>query len=526
MMLRRTFLAGAGAFLRGEPRAATAHPLATEAAERALSEGANALEAAISAAAVLSVVEPYASGLGGGGVFIVWRNDGSRLAIDCRPSAPRSARAAMFTGMEQEEIESSPLSIGVPGSVRGWNAMHGVSREHFAGARTWEQLLAPAIGLARDGFAVSETFAATLARNEARLTTDAREIFGGAQQGTWLRQPAQAATLESLAAGGAEAFYTGDIAESVVAATGGRITGADLATYDVRWLAPLEGSYRGRAILSAPPPASGYVLIAMLNLAEGFPLGQDDFRWMSTNETHTRIEIQKLAYADKAGYLGDPEFIRVPVTGLISREYAAERRALIALDRSLPEGTARGNPAPYSTTHLSILDADGNAVSFTTTLSDLFGAGRTASGFLLNNTLSNFDADGRGNNAPAAGKRPSTAIAPFLVIENGAVRIAGGAAGGNRIPGILFAVVSAMLDHGLSAQDAVAAPRIVNENRTTGVGLSNTRLEPAPYAPPLELVTALRARGQTILRNTLPFGAVQLVTSVDRGLDPRRGGEF
>jgi gamma-glutamyltranspeptidase/glutathione hydrolase len=246
----------------------------------------------------------------------------------------------------------------------------------------------------------------------------------------------------------------------------------------------------------------------------------------------------KLAYADKAAFLGDPDAVEVPEEVLISKEYAGQRRGAIALDSALPQGTPRGSPlndSQRSTTHLCVLDDAGWRVSFSSTLTSLFGAAIVipGSGFPLNNTLTAFNRTGTGPNAPASMKRAASPTCPFVVNRaDGTPALIGGAAGGNRIPAILFSIVSGILDHGLSPQDAVSAPRIVNENRMTGTDVSGTRMEPAPFAAADALVSSLRSRGQTVTGNTLPFGVAQVI-AVDavngrlrRGVDPRRGGDF
>ncbi|MBL8178275.1 MAG: gamma-glutamyltransferase, partial [Bryobacterales bacterium] len=336
-------------------------------------------------------------------------------------------------------------------------------------------------------------------------------------------------------------FYRGTMATALIESigeTGGRIVPEDLRFYDVRYRQALQGSYRGYRIATTPAPASGYVLLELLNLYEQFPIGSQSHGWMEANTVHAAVECMKLAYADKAAFLGDPEAVAVPEERLASKGYAAERAAIIAMDKALPQGTPRGNPltdTQRSTTHLCVIDAAGWRVSYTSTLTSLFGAAIVppGTGFLLNNTLTAFNAAGTGPNAPAAFKRPASAVCPFTVSDaDGLPVLVGGGAGGNRIPAILFRIVSGVLDHKLSVQEAVSAARIVNENRVTGVGVSDSRIEPAPYALSDGLVSELRRRGQTVLRNTLPFGAAQAIGvdtaagALRRGMDPRRGGEF
>lgn len=259
---------------------------------------------------------------------------------------------------------------------------------------------------------------------------------------------------------------------------------------------------------------------------------------MDGNTVHAAVECMKLAYADKAAFLGDPDAVAVPEARLIAKEYAVDRGSVIDMAKSLPQGATRGNPltdTQRSTTHLCVIDQAGWRVSYTSTLTSLFGAAIVppGTGFLLNNTLTAFNAAGTGPNAPAAFKRPASAVCPFTVSNaDGVPLLIGGAAGGNRIPAILFRLLSAVIDHRMSVQDAVSAARIVNENRIAGAGVSDSRIEPAPFAIPDALVSELHSRGQTVLRNTLPFGAAQMISAdpvtkqLRRGVDPRRGGDF
>lgn len=521
---------------------AAAHPLAIEAGEAALRQGANALEAAVVSSAVLNVVEPYASGVGGGG-FLLLESPFAEvaLAIDSRVVAPAAASARMFRGLDLDEIESSGLAVGVPGTPLCWRRALDISREHLRGRMTLTEAMQPAIRIAREGFPISDTFVATVERHKERLSRneEARRLFvdPAYREGDIAFNPDLAATLENLES----TFYRGRMAATIIEAileTGGRIVAEDLRFYDVRNRLGLQGSYRGFRVTAAPAPASGYVLLEMLNLLEAFPIGSRDHAFLDGNTVHAALECMKLAYADKAAFLADPDAVPVPETRLTSKEYAAERGAVVDMSKSLPQGTPRGNPltdTQRSTTHLCVIDSAGWRVSYTSTLTSLFGAAIVppGTGFLLNNTLTAFNIAGTGPNAPAALKRPASAVCPFSVSDaDGRPLLVGGAAGGNRIPAILFRILSGVVDHRLSPQDAVSAPRIVNENRIAGAGVSDSRIEPTPFAIPEALVSNLRGRGQTVLRNTLPFGAAQLI-SVDpvtkvlrRGVDPRRGGDF
>ncbi|MBS1830734.1 MAG: gamma-glutamyltransferase family protein [Acidobacteria bacterium] len=519
------------AFLHAQNSAglvAAANPLAIEAGEAALRQGANALEAAVVTSAVLSVVEPYASGVGGGGFFLIESPYAEvALVIDSRVIAPAAASARMFRGLDPEEVESSALATGIPGTPLCWRRAIDISREHLRGRMTLDEALQPAVRLARQGFPISDTFIDTVQRHRERLAknAEARRLFldPNYREGDIATNPDLANTLDSLES----TFYRGRMAAAIVESvleTGGRIALEDLRFYDVRYRVALQGSYRGYRVNTAPAPASGYVLLQLLNLYEGFTIGNPGLRVNDTDTFHLALECMKLAYADKAPFLADPEAVPVPESTLASKDYASARRAAISLESVLPQGTARGNPlsdSQRSTTHLCVIDPAGWRVSYTSTLTSLFGAAIVppGTGFLLNNSLTAFNAAGTGPNAPAAFKRPASAICPFTVSHpDGRPLLIGGAAGGNRIPAILFRILSAVIDHRLNAQDAVSAPRIVNENRITGAGVSDARIEPAPYAIPDALVSDLRRRGHTVLRNTSAFGAAQCI-----GVDPRTG---
>jgi gamma-glutamyltranspeptidase/glutathione hydrolase len=258
---------------------------------------------------------------------------------------------------------------------------------------------------------------------------------------------------------------------------------------------------------------------------------------MEANTAHLLIECMKLTYADRFAYLGDPDFVAVPTRGLVDKEYAAGRRKLIELDRALRLPVRRGEPARQDgcTTHISVIDRRGNCAAYTNTLSTLFGSAFVLPeyGFLLNDSLDDFDANATGPNKAEPWKRPKSAMSPMFVLGGDArPRLVLGAAGGNRIPGILFPILSSVLDHNRTVEQAVADPRLVNENRTLTASARHTQREPAPYDMAPSLIDALMARGQVVYRNPLPFGAAQGVEAdpetgeLRRGTDPRRGGEF
>jgi gamma-glutamyltranspeptidase/glutathione hydrolase len=546
---------------------AAAEPHAVQVGEAVLSHGGNAIEAAVATAAALGVVEPYASGIGGGGFMVIHLAEAGRdLVIDSRVIAPQSATPDMFVGLPDDSTLSGGLPVGVPGAVRHWETALAVSRDLLGGTLSFSDLLQPAIRLAADGFPLSDTFIAILQRNtRLALFPDSTAVFHPSlKAGDTLVQTDLARTLHMLAEGGPDAFYAGPIAEALVRAVQrpattdngkkilpGRMTGKDLTSYSIKRRDPLFGDYRGHKLITVGPPASGVNVLEMLNILEHYPIGTAGFRNLETNTAHLMIEAMKLAYADRVHYLADPEFVSVPVAGIVSKGFAEQRQKSIDLNRSLElpvrHGDAGSSPGVVhedsetsqeessSTTHISVIDARGNMVSYTTTLSELFGSAMVVPGFgyLLNDTLRDFDRDGSGPNAPAGGKRPKSGISPMVILkDDGSPRAVLGAAGGNRIPAIVFSLVTNLLDHRLGMEATVNAPRFVNENRLKGDGVSQTRREPPPFQLEQSLLDELRGRGQTLLKNSLTFGAAQGI-AVDpdtgvltKGIDGRRGGEF
>ncbi len=566
---------------------AAAHPLAIQEGERVLQNGGNAIEAAVVTAAVLAVVEPYASGIGGGGYMVIRLRTGQDIVIDSNVTAGQSATADMFrdaggTVFPSNQINSGGLAVGVPGALRSWDEALTISRTQLGGTMTLREALQPAIALATNGFAVSDAFIAILQRNRTRLgifpATSA--IFlpdPPLTTGSILTQPDLARTLQMVADQGIDVFYRGIIADAIsqtvtnpatvpdppFAILGGFIDPIDLAAYDIRRRNAVSGTYRGFKVVTSGPPSAGVMLLEMLNILEGFPLGSSTFGFQEGNTVQAMIETMKLSYADRNEYVGDPDFVAVPVQGLTSKGYAETRRSLIdsTLTTSLPVPQRAGDPFPFevsgpiavlasfgaeeepetlahesSTTHMSVIDRDRNMVSYTTTLSELWGSGMVvpAFGFPLNNSLRNFttNATGVGINDPEPGKRPRSFISPALVFNaDDSPRLVVGSAGGATIPTIVLGMISGVLDHQTTIQLAIAAPRFFNRNRRT-TSDHNTRYEPAEFALPQSLLDDLGLRGQTMIQNTLPFGAAQGIAiapvtgTLSRGTDPRRGGEF
>jgi gamma-glutamyltranspeptidase / glutathione hydrolase len=581
------FLVSGGSYPAGAQTGmvAAAEPLAIEAGERVLASGGNAIEAAVVAAAVLNVVEPYASGIGGGGFMVVHiASTGQEFVIDSNVTAPQATTPNMFidpaTGAPYpaREINSGGIAVGVPGALRHWDEALRLSQFLLGGTMSLRDALQPAIDLATNGFPVSASFLAIRDRHRTRLNffPDTRAIFFPSpplEEGSILRQPELAATLQAIADQGIDVFYIGPIADAIseIVRTPqvenptfpihpGRIDPSDLAFYEIRNRDAVSGTYRGFRIVSSGPPSAGITLIEMLNILEGFPLGDATFGFLEPNTAQAMIEAMKLSYADRTRWIADPAFVTVPVVGLMSRDYATTRRQLIQLDSSLTEGSQlAGDPRPFdtspavprrtevpgelvqaSTTHLSVIDSHGNMVSYTTTLSELWGSGMVVPGygFLLNNSLRNFSTSTTGINSPRPGKRPRSFISPSLVFTpDGQPRLVIGSAGGGTIPAILLEVITGVLDHQKTVQDAISASRFENENSST----QHTRYENVTpdFDLPASLVQELMNRGQVMSRYTIPpstqpvtFGASQgieidpVTGNLGRGRDPRRGGDF
>jgi gamma-glutamyltranspeptidase/glutathione hydrolase len=452
-----------------------------------LKAGGNAVDAAVATGFALAVTYPRAGNIGGGGFMLIHLAKGNRdITIDYRETAPAATTRDIFLNAQGEadarKSRESGLAVGVPGTVAGLALAHA---RYGSGKLTLAQLIAPAIRLARDGIAVDGDIADTLEGAQslfARWPSSAR-IFLKANgtalaPGETLVQKDLADSLAAIARDGARAFYQGPIAEKIVASVrdaGGIMTLEDLRNYRAVERVPLRGRYRGHDVVSMPPPSSGgAILIEMLNILEGYPLSRLGAN--SEAALHLMIEAMKRAYADRAVFLGDPDFVRVPVKGLTSKPYAAALRAGIDPARATPAAEIRaGNVTAFegdNTTHFSVVDRFGNAVANTYTLNLSYGLGLVAdgTGILLNNELDDFAAKagapnaygllGGDANAPGPRKRPLSSMAPTFVFRDGKLLLVTGTPGGSRIPTIVLQVMLNVVDHGMSVAGAVAAPRI------------------------------------------------------------------
>lgn len=458
--------------------------LASEAGAQALRDGGSAIDAAVATAFALAVTHPTAGNIGGGG-FIVFRPAaGAPEAYDFREMAPSRATATMFLkdGKYSSEIHhDSCLSVGVPGTVAG---LHMAWKEH--GRLPWKRLVQPAVALARDGFPLTEGLSRSLRgvlKSMAPYPASVAQFSkNGApyEPGEIFRQPDLARTLERIADRGPAGFYEGETAELVekeMAARGGLITRADLKAYQPKKRVPLAGTYRGYDILTMPPISSGGVgLVEQLNILEGYDLKGLGFR--SAGATHAMIEAMRRSFADRARYLGDPDFVpAMPIAKLTSKEYAAALRRTISSTRA-----SVSSPASFEwpgesdeTTHLSVVDRDRNAVSLTYTLESGYGSKIvvTGAGFLLNNEMGDFNAGpglttadgliGTEPNLAAPGKRMLSSMTPAIVSKDGRLVMVTGSPGGRTIINTVVQTVVNVIDYGMNAQEAVDAPRLHNQ---------------------------------------------------------------
>jgi gamma-glutamyltranspeptidase/glutathione hydrolase len=451
-----------------------------------LKRGGNAVDAAVATGFALAVTLPRAGNLGGGGFMLIrLAKEQKTIALDYRETAPAAATPEMFLNpqglADPYKSRDSGLAVGVPGTVAGLTYAH---ERYGSGKFALADLIAPAIALAREGIVVEHDLADSLPRTtRLRRYASSRAIFlrpdGSAfERGDRLVQRDLGETLAAIARDGPSAFYQGSIAENIIRAVraeGGRMTTADLAGYRPVERQALSGTYRGHEILAMPPPSSGGVhLIELLNVLEGFDLAA--LGAASADAMQIEAEAMKIAFADRAEYLGDPAFANVPVSSLISKKYAAELRAGISLDRARPAADVRrAEPAPAEgdqTTHFSIIDKDGNAVANTYTLNFSYGLGLVAegTGVLLNNELDDFAARpgapnafglvGGAANAPAPGKRPLSSMSPTIVLKDGKVELVTGSPGGPRIITTVLGMLLGVVDFGMNIAEATDQPRI------------------------------------------------------------------
>jgi gamma-glutamyltranspeptidase/glutathione hydrolase len=543
--------------------AASVDPLATEAAIDTLRHGGNAVDAAVAAAGVLGVVEPYSCGLGGGGFMTIYSaRDGKVHTIDSRETAPAAmtptGATTSFDGLTTFEAQRvSGMSVGVPGTLRAWES---ALREF--GSMPLSKLLKPGIDTAKHGFTVDETFFSQ--------TDAAKAIFADfpataalyldpdgtpRDAGTVIRNPDLARTYQSIAKNGPSAFYGGPLAQAIVntvqhpplrpgatrTARPGVMTLADLAGYKTVDRDPTKIGYRGLDVYGMAPPSSGGSTIGeALNILEGFDLAH-----LPRDEAlHDYLEATRYAYADRGAFVGDPAFVSVPLAGLLSDSFAAERRALIkptAATSPVPPGNPSDDPKPApdnsasavrvgSTTNMTVTDRAGNVVEYTFTIEQTGGNGMVVPGygFLLNNELTDFNLDPDGTSPASAnqvqgGKRPRSSIAPTIVLRDGKPFLATGSPGGATIITTVLQILLNRVDFGMTLPEAIAAPRVSQRN-TAAADVEQEFLDQA------DLVAALEARGQAFSDKPAEIGAATGIEFLGDGrtlaaAEPvRRGG--
>jgi gamma-glutamyltranspeptidase / glutathione hydrolase len=512
-----------------------------------LKRGGNAIDAAVATGFAMAVTYPRAGNIGGGGFMVIHlAGRHEDVAIDYRETAPAATTPGIFLGPDGKpdiaKSRDSALGIGIPGTPAGLAL---ALEKYGSGKFTLADLLRPAIELARDGFVLADDNADTLpgwyqrlARWPSSVKVFARADGTSLREGDRLIQTDLAATLSAISTQGPRGFYEGPVAEKLVKAirdAGGIVTSDDLRSYQATVRAPVRGSYRGYDIISMPQPSSGgVVLLETLNILEGFPM--HDMKQGSAPSLHVMIEAMKRSYADRARYLGDPDFVKAPVAILTSKDYAAKQRASIDLDHATPWTDALSATPPHegsNTTHFSVVDNMGNAVSNTYTLNFSYGVGLVAdgTGVLLNNELDDFTAAPGASNAyglvgfeanlPGPGKRPLSSMSPTIVLKDGKPVLVTGSPGGSRIISTVLQVIVNVLDYDMDVASAVAAPRLHHQWLPDEVRIER--------GFPDDVIAALKAKGHTIVE---PLGqtSANSIAVTDHGLfgapDPRtRGSE-
>jgi gamma-glutamyltranspeptidase/glutathione hydrolase len=518
----------------------TPHPAATQAGVRVLERGGNAVDAAIAAAFAVAVAQPQSTGIGGGAFLLIRLADGRAFAIDARETAPAAAHPALYTqpGVAADASRFGGLAVGTPGLVAGFALALDAH-----GTLPWKAALAPAIELAERGTELgphsrkliaymSATPLAARFPATARIHLPAQPIAPGAT----LRQPELAATLRLLARRGPRAFYEGALAEKIAAAAranGGVLTAADLRAYRPLVREPLRGSYRGLELIAFPPPSSGGVtLLQILNVLGGFDLAASGPG--SSLSIHRIAEAMKLAFADRAQFLGDPAFVEMPLKQLLDPAYAERLRSGIRDDAASAVSGPGFAVDDAGTAHLSVVDAAGNAVAITQTINGPYGSWVTVpgTGIVLNNEMDDFVTNpGQVNqwgllglesaaNRVEPGKRPLSSMAPLIAVADGKVRFVAGSNGGPRIISSVLLAFLAATQWGMDAQEAVSAPRFHHQWRPDALDVEGE--------VPADVVAALRARGHTVnVTDEITTGVEAIVVDPKTGVmtggaDPRR----
>ena len=514
---------------------------AAEVGAEILKKGGNAIDAAVAMGFVLSVTEPFTSGPGGGGMAIIRMADGEAVFVDFREKAPAAASHRLFMKADgtadQEAFDSGGMACCVPGDVAGLLYM----LEHY-GTMDRGEVLEPAIRIASEGFVVSSYCAEAIAEayGLCEQFPEMQKLYwdknGQAYKaGDILVNPDLAGTLQKIAEEGAAGFYTGEIVEAIVSCVGrygGMISRKDLENYRPDISRPVTGTYRGYSVISSPPPSSGgSTMIEILNILENFNVGAMEIN--SAEYVHLFTEAFKLGYADRARYLADPDFEKVPLAELTDKAFAAGRAALIDRNSAQEYGCGDLFGAEHTdTTHYSVADAEGNCVSVTKTINGYFGSGVVVDGwgFVMNNSMGDFSPDPLSVNRVEPGKKPLSSMSPTVVLhQDGTPFMVLGSPGGSRIFATVLQVISRVIDHHMGLHDAVCVPRIWN------TGASND----LTYEEPLKGYETYALTGETIRRLTemghnkigrISSGAVQAVMFMEDGklygtADPRQDGK-
>lgn len=521
---------------------ASAHPLATQVGVDILKAGGNAVDAAVAVGFALGVVEPNASGLGGGGFLMVRDAKTGKVSfIDFREKAPAKATADMFelNGQGKPKFDSRGFkpsaiggkSVGVPGEVAGL-----LTALEKYGTMDRSKVIAPAIKFAQEGIVVSDVLAGLIAKHYDHLLTfpasEALYLIDGfaKEKGEMIVNKDLAKTLSVIQEKGRDGFYKGKVAEKIIAAIqadGGVMTMDDLANYDVSFRTPVSGNYRGIEIISAPPASSGGThVIELLNIMEKFDLKNMGLN--SADSIHAWAEAMKLMYADRAQYMADTDFVKVPLKGLTSKEYAKQQFARIDMNTVADRQTA-GDPWPTesgSTTHFSIIDKEGNMVACTKTINHFFGSAIVApgTGVLLNDEMDDFDKRPGQANSILAGKKPLSSMSPTLLMKDGKPYASLGTPGGKRIITTVAQLISNLVDYDMDIQSAIEAAKVNNYEK------GKLKIESRISA---DVQESLRAKGHTLNVKKpfdLYFGGAQGIVinqksgELHGGADPRRDG--
>jgi gamma-glutamyltranspeptidase / glutathione hydrolase len=511
-------------------------PLASRIGATVLRRGGSAVDAAVATAFALAVTLPSAGNVGGGG-FAVMSVNGQTAALDFRETAPAAASRNMFLdehGASTDRSITGHLAAGVPGSVAGLWALH-----RKLGTKPWAELVAPAIDLAEQGFAVDADFSSAVGDEAARLAkfpASASLFLPGAMkpaEGSTWKNPDLARVLRRIASDGRDGFYTGDTAGLIVDEMkkgGGIITREDLERYEPKWREPVAFTYRGHRVISMPPPSSGGVTLAMIaQQLEGYDLAR--LGWHSAPAVHVQAEAMRRAFAVRNDALGDPDFVTVDVARLSSKAFARELQASISMDHATPSTQVSGrsgisHDGPH-TTHFSVVDAAGNAVALTTTINSSFGSAVTVTGggFLLNDEMDDFAAKpGSPNqfglvqgeaNAIAPGKRMLSAMTPTIVLgDDGRPALVTGGSGGPLIITTAWAVLSNVLDYGMNVGSAMSAPRMHHQHLPDQIALEQNGFD-------VSVQQALETRGHRLTFFAVPRSGWTVAATIER-----RGGEW